>query len=104
MKKVTVVIFLILFLASCKEQLSENQEMRNEIRNLEIEIASIKGSPEYMVGESLGKIEEGEYGEAISVLENLKSSFPGWNEDIINLIIAKYADKAKISSVRSQRE
>ena len=91
---------LILFiLQSCNLNSKELIELRNEVRYLETEISSIRTSPGYYFGEAFDYLDAGDYGEAVSMLNQVKTEFPEWNSGIVNEYLAKFSELAKKDSV-----
>lgn len=82
MKYVSILI-IIFFLSSCTDFYNENQMLRNELRNMEIEIASIKGSPGYLLGEAFEMIDQNEFIEVEKLFDSLKVEFPEWNKKLV---------------------
>ncbi|MBN1302623.1 MAG: hypothetical protein JW995_15500 [Melioribacteraceae bacterium] len=88
---VIILIAAITFLAGCNFNGKEVIELRNEIRYLETEISSIKGSPGYMFGEAFDYIDAGDYTEAVGYLKALQTEFPEWNKSIVEKYIGEYS-------------
>lgn len=85
--KYFVFLFIVFALASCKNYTKENQELRNELRSLEYEFSSLQGSPGCMLGEAFESLELKKYDEAITKINEVKESFPEWNEGIMDELI-----------------
>ncbi len=89
MKK--LILFLALLpVAGCNFYGEENQKLRNELRQVEIEISSIMGSPEFMFGEAFDMVDQDNYEEAVMKLEQLQNDFPGWNTDLVAEFIERF--------------
>lgn len=84
-------LFLVLLpLAGCNFYSQENQKLRNELRQIEIEISSIMGSPEFMFGEAFDLVDQKNYKDAVAKLEQLKNDFPEWNSDLVAEFIERF--------------
>lgn len=79
----------VLILFSCTEQIKEVQELRNEIREREIEISSIYGSAGYKFGQAMEYFDAKDYDETEKWLIDLQKSFPNWNKEIVTNILIK---------------
>lgn len=103
MKKIFafVVISIQLFLLTgCELESQELIELRNEVRFLETEISSLRGSPGFMYGEAFEYVDAGDYIQAVEILKNLQFEFPDWNAEVVNSFIEKYSEiKSKEPSI-----
>lgn len=96
---VTIILLLSVLTSSCEFESKELIELRNEVRFLETEIASLRGSPGFLFGEAFEYVDAGEYAETVRLLEELQTSFPDWNEDTVSENIKIYSeilDKSEI--------
>jgi len=51
--KIIIFPILLFVLSSCTNQIKESQELRNEVRSLEIEISSLYGTAGYKFGQAM---------------------------------------------------
>lgn len=77
-------------MTGCKFYSEENQELRNDLRQVEIELSSIMGSPEFTFGEAFELVDQSNYNEAVTKLENLQYYFPEWNTKITTEFIERF--------------
>lgn len=94
MKKI-IVILLLLQMAGCEFYSEENQKLRNDLRQNEIELSSIMGSPEFMFGEAFELVNERNFKDAVAKLENVKNNFPEWNTDLLTEFIGRFKKLAE---------
>ena len=90
MKKIIAILLLIL-IAGCNLYSEENQELRNELRQTEIELSSIMGSPHFMFGEAFDLVDQEDFPGAVAKLEMLQHSFPDWNSGLVEEFIERFA-------------
>jgi hypothetical protein len=90
LKKI-IIIMLLLQMTGCKFYSEENQELRNELRQIEIELSSIMGSPEFMFGEAFEFVDQKNFGEAVAKLEYIQYNFPEWNAELVTEFIERFA-------------
>jgi hypothetical protein len=89
------VFFLFLLqIAGCNFYSEENQQLRNDLRQAEIEISSIMGSPQFMFGEAFDLADQENFEGASAKLEQLKNDFPDWNTDLVAEFIERFKKKA----------
>ena len=93
MKKI-IIILLFLQMTGCKFYSEENQELRNNLRQVEIEISSIMGSPEFMFGEAFDLVNQRNFKDAAAKLENVKHNFPEWNTELLTEFIERFKKSA----------
>lgn len=94
MKK--LMLFLALLpLAGCNFYSEENQKLRNELRESEIEISTIMGSPEFMFGEAFDLVDQENYADAVAKLEKLQNDFPEWNTSLVAEFIGRFKKLGK---------
>ena len=93
MKKYFLFVCLIMLISfnSCNFDSKEIIELRNELRFLETEIASIKGAPGYLFGQAFDYIDAEDYSEAVKYLEELQYDFPDWNKEIVVKYLNQYS-------------
>jgi hypothetical protein len=89
LKKI-IVILLLLQMAGCEFYSEENQKLRNDLRQTEIEISGIMGSPEFMFAEAFSLVNERNYKDAVTKLENVKQYFPEWNTELLTEFIGRF--------------
>jgi len=89
LKKTVFFIFLLL-VAGCDFYSEENQQLRNDLRQAEIEISSIMGSPQFTFGEAFDLADQENYEGASAKLEQLKNDFPDWNTDLVTEFIERF--------------
>jgi hypothetical protein len=89
-----IVLLLLLQIAGCNFYSEENQQLRNDLRQSEIEISSLMGSPQFMFGEAFDLADQKNYKDASAQLEHLKKSFPEWNADIVTEFIERFSQLA----------
>ncbi len=77
-------------MTGCKFYSEENQELRNNLRQIEIEISSIMGSPEFMFGEAFELVNQSNFKDAAAKLEKIKYGFPEWNTELLNEFIERF--------------
>jgi len=94
LKKI-IVILLLLQMAGCEFYSEENQKLRNDLRQNEIELSSIMGSPEFMFGEAFELVNERNFKDAVAKLENVKNNFPEWNTDLLTEFIGRFKKLAE---------
>ena len=81
-------------MSGCKFYSEENQELRNNLREIEIEISSIMGSPEFMFAEAFELVDQKNFDEAVTKLENLQNYFPEWNAELVNEFIERFKESS----------
>ena len=77
-------------MTGCKLYSEENQELRNSLRQIEIELSSIMGSPEFMFGEAFELVDQRNFKDAVTKLENVKLYYPEWNSEFLNEFIERF--------------
>jgi len=82
-------------MAGCEFYSEENQKLRNDLRQNEIELSSIMGSPEFMFGEAFELVNERNFKDAVAKLENVKNNFPEWNTDLLTEFIGRFKKLAE---------
>jgi hypothetical protein len=87
-------LFLALLpLTGCNFYSEENQKLRNELRENEIEISTIMGSPEFMFAEAFDQVDQENYTDAVAKLEKLQNDFPEWNADLVVEFIERFKNR-----------
>jgi len=87
--KIIIFPILLFVLSSCTNQIKESQELRNEVRSLEIEISSLYGTAGYKFGQAMEYFDGKDYEEAEKWLADLQNSFPDWNKEFVEDTIKK---------------
>lgn len=83
----------IFFIFSCTNQVKENQELRNELRSMELELSSMQGTPGYKIGQALEYFYNEDYEEAIKWVDDLENIFPDWNKEVVAFVREKIESK-----------
>lgn len=77
-------------MTGCELYSEENQGLRNDLRQNEIELSSIMGSPEFMFGEAFDLVDQRNFKDAVAKLENIKHNFPKWNTELLTEFIERF--------------
>lgn len=96
-------VILAFSISSCELDSKELIDLRNEVRYLETEIASIRSAPGFILGEAFEYIDAEDYNEAVTRFEQLQKEFPEWNSEVVKGFLSEYS-KHVTAEVETDRE